>query len=183
MVRKAQKAGIQIVSRPIADYEPFFQMYRETLQHHNADHYYYFSEKYFDHLRESLQDNATIFYALLDSKPICGAIFLYNEKTMHYHLAGNHMEYRNLPAGNLLLYEAALWANKKGIVNLHLGGGLTQNDQLFGFKKQFNRNGRLPFYIGRTIFNRPAYDYLLWIRKQLDPEFDIDNDFMIQYRR
>jgi hypothetical protein len=64
-----------------------------------------------------------------------------------------------------------------------LGGGLSENDSLFGFKKQFNKNGRLPFYVGRTIFIRSVYDYLLGVRKQLDAEFDPNNDFLIQYRR
>ena len=70
-----------------------------------------------------------------------------------------------------MLYEAAVWACENGIALMHLGGGLSENDNLFGFKKQFNKNGRIPFYIGRTIFIKPAYDYLLQIRKQLEPEF------------
>jgi len=183
MVRKARKSGIQIVQRPMEDYEAFLEMYCETMHRNSADDYYLFSEKYFACLRDSLKDNATIFYAMLENKPVSGAIFLFNEKTMHYHLAGTNWEYRKLAASNLLLYEAAIWACKSGITRLHLGGGLSENDSLFGFKKQFNRSGRLSFYIGRTIFNRTAYDCLLQIRKQLDPEFDINNGFMIQYRR
>lgn len=183
MIRKAKKAEIQVMRRPMDDYQAFFEMYCETMQQHDADDYYYFNEKYFDFLRDTLKDNAAVFYTMLDNRPIGGAIFLFNEKIMHYHLAGMHREYRNLAAGNLLLYEAAIWAGKNGITQMHLGGGLNENDNIFGFKKQFNKNGRLPFYVGRTIFIRPAYDRLLHIRKQLDPKFDINNHFLIQYRR
>ena len=153
------------------------------MRRNNADDYYYFNEEYFTYLRDSFKDNAMIFYAMLENEPISGAIFLFNEKSMHYHLAGTYWGNRNLAAGNLLVYEAAIWACKREITRMHLGGGLAENDSLFDFKAQFNKNGRLPFYIGRTIFDRPAYDFLLYKRKELDPEFDVNNGYMIQYRR
>lgn len=183
MVRKAYNAGIQVVKRPADDYTAFFDMYRETMRRHDADEYYYFRENYFNYIKDTLHDNAAIFYALLDDKPVASALFLFNEKTMHYHLASVYQDYRSAAAGNILLYEAAMWAAQNGIERLHLGGGLNANDSLFGFKKQFNKNGRVPFYIGRTVFDNQAYLRLLEIRKQLDPEFDINNAFLIQYRR
>lgn len=183
MVRKANNAGIQVVKRPMGDYQALFEMYRETMRRHGADEYYYFREKYFDFLKSALKENAAIFYAMLDDRPVAGAVFLFHEKTMHYHLASVAQEYRSLAAGNLLLYEAAIWAAQNGIGRLHLGGGLNANDSLFAFKKQFNKSGRLPFYIGRTVFCKQTYDWLLQIRKRLDPEFDVNNPYFIQYRR
>ncbi len=183
MVRKAQKLGIRIINRPIDDYKAFYEIYHETMRRNNADDYYFFNEKYFSYLKDSLKDYATIFYAMAEDKPVSGAIFLFNEKNMHYHLAGTYRENRNLAAGNLLIYETAVWACKNGITRLHLGGGLTENDGLFGFKAQFNKNGRLPFYIGRTIFNSSAYNFLLRKRKELDPDFDVNSGYLIQYRR
>ena len=56
------------------------------------------------------------------------------------------------------------------------------DDSLFGFKKQFNKGGRLPFVIGRTVFDKAAYDHLLDIREKADPGFQRDNSRMIQYR-
>ena len=66
---------------------------------------------------------------------------------------------------------------------LHLGGGTGVTDSLFNFKKQFNKNGHLPFWIGRTIFDRAAYDDLLDIRQKLNPDFDKNNEYYIQYRK
>ena len=88
-----------------------------------------------------------------------------------------------LAAGNLLLYEAALWGVAHGVSKLHLGGGMAPEDSLFGFKKQFNKNGRREFWVGRSIFDPAAYQELLALRKSADPAFDPDNGFMIQYRR
>ena len=183
MIRKAEKSGVYIVDASISEYKPFLNMYKETMYRHSADDYYTFSEEYFDYLKEHLATNIIILYAFFNNQPISGALFLFNERFMHYHLAGSDQNYRNLAPSNLILYEASRWACARGIGKLHLGGGLSGGDSLFAFKKQFNKYGRLPFYVGRTVFNRAGYDYLLKLRKRSDPVFDIHNPFMIQYRR
>ena len=182
MVRKAKKNGIEIIKTGIEDFENFIPMYNETMKKNNANSYYFFSEKYFESLLR-MRQNAIIFYALYNGEIISGAIMYYNDRYMHYHLSGSYIKYRELAPNNLLLYEAARWASLKGIKQFHLGGGIEANDSLFGFKKQFNKNGKLAFVVGRTIFNYDLYDDLLKVRKISDPEFDIANKFMIQYRR
>ena len=151
------------------------------MQKDSADEYYFFKENYFKAQLE-LKDNACIFYAMLDGKPIAASIMYYNDKYIHYHLSGTRTEYRKYAPSNLFLYEAAHWASERGIVQFHLGGGITQDDKLFEFKKQFNKKGRLPFFIGRTIFDEEKYQTLISIRREADSTFNIDNDRMIQYR-
>lgn len=182
MVRKAQKNGVKIIRKKIDEIDDFIPMYNETMQKNGADDYYIFGKEYFDSLI-SMKENAFILYAIYEDKPISGSIMYYNDRYMHYHLSGSHIEYRNVSPGNLLLYEAACMANEMGIKCFHLGGGMTPDDSLFGFKKQFNKNGRASFVVGRTIFDRAKYYELLSIRKKLDSDFDINNGFMIQYRR
>lgn len=182
MVRKAVKNNVKIICKPITEYNVFFKMYTETMARNKAADYYTFKEDYFKSL-ESLADNAMIMYAMHDGLVIGGAIMFFNNNYMHYHLAGSFSEFRQYSPSNLLLYEAAVWANKHGIKKLHLGGGMEPDDSLFGFKKQFNKNGRLPFTVGRTIFNDKAYSKLLHLRKENDSSFDENNSFMIQYRR
>lgn len=180
MIRKAQKSGVNIVRKAITDIDEFLPMYEETMRRNNADDYYFFTQDYYKSL-SALSDNACIFYALFEGKPISGAIMYYNDKYMHYHLSGTYSEYRNLAAGNLLLYEAACAACEMGISAFHLGGGVDPEDSLFGFKKQFNKNGRIPFVVGRTIFDSEKYNELLSIRASADSTFDANNNFMIQY--
>ena len=182
MVRKAIKNGVTIVKRDITDIDEFVQMYNETMKKHGADEYYTFGHEYFDYLSE-MGDNACLFYAMYDGISISSAIIYYNEQYAHYHLSGSHTAYRKYSPSNLLLYEIACWANKKGIKRFHLGGGMEPDDSLFGFKKQFNKNGRAPFVVGRTIFNRDHYDNLLTLREKADKTFNRNNSFMIQYRR
>ena len=182
MVRKAKKSNVVVVRKDINEIDDFISMYNETMKKNEAEEYYIFDRKYFDYLT-ALKENAGIFYAVYDGQPISGAIMYYNANYMHYHLAGSNTEYRKYAPNNLLLYEAACWACEHGIKKLHLGGGMSSDDSLFGFKKQFNLHGRCSFVVGRTIFNLEGYNKLLQIRKQINSEFDINNEFMIQYRR
>lgn len=181
MVRKAMKNDVTIVRKPIEDYGDFVPMYDETMKKDEADDYYTFHDDYFK-FQSNLSDHACIFYAMKDGSPIAGAIMYYNDQFMHYHLAGTHTEFRKFSPSNLLLYEAAVWASKRNIKKFHLGGGLAPDDNLFGFKKQFNKSGRLPFVVGRTVFSEESYSKLLDIRQNLDPEFNRNNNRMIQYR-
>lgn len=182
MIRKAVKKGVEIKRENIRNYDAFLSMYIETMERNGALEYYTFKKDYFASL-EGLKDHACIFYALLEGKPISGAIMLYNDRYMHYHLSGTYTEYRQYASGNLLLYEAACWASTRGIKQFHLGGGMAEDDKLFGFKKQFNKRGRLPYFVGKTVFNEKSYKYLCQKRKAIDSEFNLNNDFMIQYRR
>ena len=182
MVRKARKSGVRIERVPIDDYREFIDIYNETMIKDNADEYYIFNEEYFKSL-EMMKNNACIFYSEYEEIPISGAIVFYNEQYMHYHLAGTRTTFRKFSPSNLLLYEAACWGCEQGIKKFHLGGGMLPDDNLFLFKKKFNKNGRLPFIVGRTIFDRETYKYLCQMRKKIDSSFDENNNFMIQYRR
>ena len=181
MVRKAVKSGVTIEMKPIDDYIEFLSMYEETMKKDGADKYYTFGIDYFE-AQKALRENACIFYAMLEGVPIAGAIIYYNDRYAHYHLAGTHTEFRKYSPSNLLLYEVACWAGERGIKAFHLGGGMAPDDSLFGFKKQFNKQGRLPFVGGRTIFDKKKYYELLDLRKRMDPSFNTANARMIQYR-
>ena len=113
---------------------------------------------------------------------ISGALFFFNDHHIHYHLSGSDFAYRNLAAGNLLLYEVAQWASQRGIKKMHLGGGVSDEDSLFKFKKQFNKGGLLDYHIGRIVFSESLYSELMEIRKRADQGFNADNCRLIQYR-
>lgn len=182
MVRKAIKSGVSIVRQDIDAFEDFMPMYAQTMEKNGADPYYIFDREYFVSLG-AMRDNAFILYAMLEEQPISSSIIFYNDQYMHYHLSGSYTDFRKYSPSNLLLYEAACLASRMGIRQFHLGGGMAPDDSLFGFKKQFNKQGRAPFVVGRTIFDCNAYNELMQIRKTADPLFDMENGFMIQYRR
>lgn len=182
MIRKAQRSGCEIFWDYGENLDAFIQIYELTMNRLEAKPYYYFSREYYDYLLSHMQDHMVIFYCKKEEEIISAAIFFYNDRYMHYHLSGTRPEFRQYASTNLLLYEAALWGCRKGISRLHLGGGVGINDSLFGFKKQFNRNGFLKFCIGRTVTDEKAYQTLLDIRCAKDADFDRDNGMAIQYR-
>lgn len=182
MVRKARKNHIEIFSDTGAHRNEFIRIYHETMQRNAAADYYYFKEDYFSYLQEEFSGHLIYFYAVYEQKIISAALFLYNERLMHYHLSGTLREYRTLASVNLLLYEAALWGSRKGIEKLHLGGGMEADDSLYGFKKQFHRNGALPYTIGRYIFDPDMFEELVRKRAEADPDFDANQPFLIRYR-
>ncbi len=183
MVRKAVKNGVSICHDKGEHLDEFIQIYEATMAHDHAAAYYYFEREYYEYLIEHMGEHVEFFYSVYEGKYIGAAMFFYNGEYMHYHLSGMYAQYRSTAATNLLLYEAALWAHEQGIRLIHLGGGMEAEDSLFGFKKQFNKKGRLPFYVGRTIFDEQSYRELLRLRKEKDNSFDTENGFMIQYRR
>lgn len=183
MVRKAIKSGITIFHDKGNYLDEFIKIYEATMDNNSASSYYYFERSYYEYLIENMRENIEFFYSVYENRIIGAAIFFFNKEFMHYHLSGIYKEYRALAPTNLLLYEAARWACRQGIRLIHLGGGIEREDNLFCFKKGFNKNGRLPFYVGRTIFDQMAYKELLSIRKSVEDDFDVNNKFMIQYRR
>lgn len=183
LIRKAMKNNITIIHDKGKYIDDFIRIYNITMTRDHAEQFYFFPKEYYNYLIKDMKNQIEVFYALKDGQIIAASLFLYNKNYMHYHLSGNLLEYRTFAPTNLLLYEAAKWGQSKGIKYLHLGGGVGSEDSLFHFKKQFNKNGRIPFYIGRTIFNQSVYNKLVSMRKKIDSSFDINNSYFIQYRK
>jgi len=92
-------------------------------------------------------------------------------------------EYKSYRPNNMMLYQAALRYKTMGKKCFHLGGGYSGNDSLFKFKKGFNKNGLLDFYVGRKINNEDIYEKLVkeWkIKNKLRKDYN--SDFFPLYR-
>lgn len=176
-IRKALKNDINIESgfnnKMMNEFE---NLYYDTMKRDKADSYYFFKREFFNDIEENLKDNAIIYTAYLEKEPISSAIVMYSDENVHYHLSGSNKEYMKLGANNLILYEVAKDFCKKGYKKFHLGGGYGgDNSPLFKFKKSFNKNGELNFYIGKNIFNQKKYEMLVDIRKN-EENIDIKNN-------
>lgn len=182
LIRKAQKSGVVVEHDKGTRIDDFMRIYEATMDRDNATSFYYFPKSYYEYMQSHMSTEVEYFYALKDDEMIAASIFFYSGESMHYHLSANLVEYRTYAPTNLILYTAANWGRDNGMKKLHLGGGVGVEDSLFHFKKQFNKNGRIPFYIGRNIFNRLKYEDLLKIRKEKCCGFDVNNTYYIQYR-
>lgn len=184
VIRKAKKSGVEIYwGRDQKLFKEFIKLYNATMDKDNADQYYYFGEEFYSSILNDLKYNSLIFYAVYQEKIIAMSIILFANQQMHYHLSGSDRNFQHLAPTNLLLYEAACWGCENGYRTFHLGGGLgSQEDNLFKFKKAFNKNSDTSFSIGKKIFDAEKYNQLFSIRSKLG-NFDMNSNYFPLYRQ
>lgn len=163
VIRKALSRGVTIKQGNSSDlFATFMQIYNETMKKDNADRYYYFDSSFYESVRTDLVDNATVFYAMLDSTIIAASIILYANGRLNYHLSGSVKEYQSCAPTNLLLWKAAEWGSENGCKTFHLGGGVgSKEDGLLRFKKAFFRGVLCRYHIGQKVFDKDTYDTLV----------------------
>jgi len=183
MVRKAQKAGVQIFcGRNTELFNEFTQLYNATMIKDNAKDYYFFKEDFYNSILNDLKYNALIFYAEYQKKIISMAIINFANQHMNYHLSASDFDYHGLASTNLLLYEVACWGCENGYRTFHLGGGVgTKEDSLYKFKSAFSRTSNVSFDVGKKVFDEEVYEKLIEMRKREDG-IDFKSGFFPQYR-
>ena len=181
-VRKAKKFGVEIYwGRSPRLIDRFINMYNVIMDKDKAEKYYYFEQDFYNSILNDLKYNFLMFYAIYKGKIIAMSMILFSNNQMHYHLSASDVEYRHLAPSNLLLYEAGCWGCENGFKTFHLGGGLgSKEDNLYKFKKAFNKKSDNHFFIGKKIFNREGYDKLVEIRKI--EGFDKESSYFPIYR-
>jgi hypothetical protein len=183
VIRKAIKSGIEIFwGRSAELYSRFIEIYNSTMDRDNAKDYYYFQKDFYDSVLYDLKYNTMMFYAVYQGNIIAMSMILFSNQQMHYHLSASNREYQSLAPTNLLLFEVACWGVMNGYKSLHLGGGLgSSEDNLFKFKKAFNRNSDNTFTIGKKIFDMEKYNELITIRRN-DSSKEYNHNFFPEYR-
>ncbi|MGE5328828.1 MAG: lipid II:glycine glycyltransferase FemX [Deltaproteobacteria bacterium] len=160
MIRKAEKAGVQI--KISNDFSNFIDLYNSTMNRVGAGQYYFFNQEYYKEMSSSMSSNLFLLEASLENKIIAAAVFLYQGEYLNYHLSGSNIDYLEYAPNNLLLYEAIKIGCRKGLKKFHLGGGRSkdEDDRLLHFKTSFSKD-RAEFYIGKRIHNPEKYSYLM----------------------
>lgn len=139
----------------------FKKLYYETMKKNNAKEMYYFSDKYFEEIFK-MKEKIKLFVAKEKEQIVSVFLIFLGDKIMHYHLAGNSEAGYKVGASHYLFYEISKWGIEKGYNKFHLGGGYGGDDSpLFKFKKSMNKNGVIPFYIGKKIWNKKIYKKLV----------------------
>ena len=180
MIRKAMKHGVTIKEGFSEELLSSFRViYNETMDRHEATKYYYFDKEFYDSMLENIAGNSRIFYAVTpDDTIISSAIILGANGRLNYHLAGTRSGFSDYAANNLLLYQVALWGCENGYQTFHLGGGVgSLHDSLFRFKRSFARNGILPYFVGRKIYQEETYQKLTMMK-----ELAVSTNFFPAYR-
>lgn len=160
-IRRSLQHGLQVVHRPIHEKENFINLYYKTMDKKNAYDYYYFDSLFFDNMVDLLDRQIELIEVLYENKVILSCFFMCYGQNVHYHLLGSEASYLKFAPNNFLINYAIGWAKSKGYQTFHLGGGYSGQDSLYKFKKNFNKEGDLPFYIGKRIHNEEIYSDLI----------------------
>lgn len=185
-VRQAIRNGLNVAfeNNPILeDIKLFYEIYSENMNRIGASDYYKFSLIFFLNTFSLLKGNSEIAFVYKNNNLISSGIFLFGNDIAHYYFSGSLNQYLYLRPTNIMLYKAALKYKSMGKKCFHLGGGYAGNDSLYNFKKGFNKNSVLDFFIGTKIFNRKVYDLLVnrW-REKNSIEKIFRSDFFPLYR-
>lgn len=141
--------------------DDFLDLYNETMDKLNASSYYYFSKEYFENILNGLSEQSFIGAVFFEGQMITAALCMYCGKNLHYHLGCSKKEFLHLGVNAFQFHNIALWGKENGYRVFHLGGGYAGSESLFNFKKRFNPEGTLDFYIGKKIHNSVLYQKLL----------------------
>ena len=183
VIRKAIKNDVKVYNGRYPElFEKFRRIYNATMDRDEAKDYYYFDEHFYTSILEDLPENSQIFWAEKDGEIIAASIMIYANGYMNYHLSGSLKEYGTLAPSNLILYKAALWGGENGYKTFLLGGGVgSSEDNLFKFKRAFYKGELNHFHIGKKIYCKDKYDYLIRLREEIDKQ-EIIGDFFPAYR-
>ncbi|MDO8741600.1 MAG: peptidoglycan bridge formation glycyltransferase FemA/FemB family protein [Candidatus Roizmanbacteria bacterium] len=125
-IRLAEKKGV--VVREMSNekgFEIFSKLYFETCRRQK---YFGHTPKYHKIIWDSLKKSmAHILIAFYNEIPLAAYELFYFKKTLYYPYGGTSLEYRNLMASNLLMWEAVKLGKKLGAEKFDMWGSLGPN--------------------------------------------------------
>jgi hypothetical protein len=158
-LRKLALLGARVeVDSDLVHWKRFLEIYRETMNRVDATASYLFDDSYFERLMRV--GGMRLLVCLLDGEVICAALFCLSHGIAQYHLGGTASQYLNIAPMKLLIDQASAWARRGEGGIMHLGGGVSsQDDSLFQFKAGFSER-RHEFRTWRWVLNPGVYDEL-----------------------
>lgn len=150
--------------------DAFIPLYTLTMERNQANKFYYFPRFFFDQLFNTLSDRWLIAMVRVENEVVASALVLLDGLTAYYYLACSNDNGRKACAMNFLVHELSIALAATNLEKLHLGGG---GENLRKFKQRFGPN-RVPYYVGRAIFDHQRYEQLCE---------GLDTDFFPAYRK
>ena len=161
MLRKAERSGLSACELALPDHLAAFRaLYEVTMRRNQAPEFFWYDDAYWDHLLR-LGDCLRLFATFSDGKMVAASMAVAYGKSGLYHLGAGLPEYTKLGAGNLSLYAMSSGLLGSGVTFLNMTGGRTvlADDPLLLFKRS-NSLGTMPFFIGKRVVDRAAYNSL-----------------------
>ena len=153
--RKAVKAELTIKFFERSEIEPehvaaFYDIYVSTMKRNGASKSLYFSLAHFENLVLNNKNNFSIVFVYKDQTPVSTELIIHLGSALYAYLGGTLSDYFACRPNDFLRVEVIRWGIDKGKSHYILGGGITNGDGLYKFKKSLfpNSTDRV-FYTGR----------------------------------
>ncbi len=162
-IRKAEKSGVKIEFDENGNfYSVFVKIYLDNMARLQAAKMYLFSAEFFIGLQEMVLKSGVLLIAKMEEEIIGATVFFKSNLYSHYFLSSVSEAGRKNGVSNLMVHKGLLWAKENNTQIMHLGGGVTaeDDDPLLVFKKNFSEK-TVKFFIGKRIHNLEVYNGLI----------------------
>ncbi len=161
-VRKADRAELELrITVAPDDLTAFRAMYDRTMQRQDAAAFYFFDDAYWDALIETGGGGELVLVeGLLEGEPVAAQLCIAHGAWLHYHLGASEDAARNIGASNRGFLAAAEWAQERGMIGFHLGGGVGggTDSPLFVFKHRYDPESEpRSFHIAKLVHDADRY--------------------------
>ncbi|MGK5110428.1 GNAT family N-acetyltransferase [Geodermatophilus sp. CPCC 205506] len=160
-VRKADRAGLEVVVRRPSRLDEFRALYDVTMRRQRAEAYYFFPDAYWEALLTDAERLGVVLVeGRLDGKLVAALLCCSEGAWLHYHLGASADAARAIGASNRCFLAAAEWAQARGTTRFHLGGGVGGDSasSLFVFKHRFDPSTpALPFHVAKLVHDPDRY--------------------------
>src|SRR3990172_5813624 len=174
-IKKANRLGLSTTVIAGSDVTPeqldlFIGIYEKTMTRNSADDFYYFSRDYFSTMFRLNGRNTMVFFTMKEGVPIACELVLYGGSVGYSFLGGTLVEYYECRPNDILKHAIIEHLKDVGCTCLCLGGGTSDGDGIFRYKRSFSKNGVVPFFIGKKIHNASIYNQIIKTWSEQFPE-------------
>lgn len=170
---KAERGGVSTVIETDATHlDGFLDVYTHTMDRRHARDFYYFDREFFEGLDRHLPGQFFFIHALIEGKIVSTELVLKHGLFAHSFLGGTLREAQPHCPNHRLKRDLIRWLAIEGCRYFLLGGGSSENDGIFNYKRAFAPEGVLPSRIGGLMLDPAAYQEARDIWGQAGRELD-----------
>ncbi|WP_281542965.1 GNAT family N-acetyltransferase [Maribacter aestuarii] len=123
--------------------EEFYSIYIGTMDRHDAKDNFYHTLEYFSNFILKNKGRCSLAIVYLGEIAVSTELVLLSNDTMYSFLGGTNSEYFHVRPNDFLKINMLNWARKKGLKYYIIGGGLSDGDSLYKYKKSFFQKMRI----------------------------------------
>jgi peptidoglycan pentaglycine glycine transferase (the first glycine) len=176
LIRRAGRDGVTIrTSRDPKDVDVYIDIHKDTVVRHGFTPY---TDSYFRAQVDAFleDDEALIFVAEYEGKPIASSIIMFYGDMASYHHGASLSAYRKVPASYLMQWEAIKEAKKRGCTTYNFWGIVPEDKLVSPIRKKphpFAGVTKFKTGFGGELFNTlPCQDYPLTTKYQATRLFE-----------